>query len=70
MNPTPAEILNGIPLTHKAKIPPIAESGIAVKINSDCFIELKVKYKRIKINPKAIGTATINLALASIRFSN
>ena len=30
MNPTPAEILKGIPRSHKKKIPPTAENGIAV----------------------------------------
>ena len=30
IKPTPAEILNGILLAHSAKIPPIADKGIAV----------------------------------------
>jgi hypothetical protein len=33
INPTPAEILNGIPLNHSASTPPMAEKGIAEKIN-------------------------------------
>ena len=64
MKPTPAEILKGISRNHKAKIPPIAESGIAVKISSDCFKELNVKYSKTNIKPKAIGTATIKRLLA------
>jgi dipeptidase D len=30
INPTPAEILNGISRNHNATIPPIADNGIAV----------------------------------------
>ena len=30
IKPTPAEILNGISRIHSAKIPPVADSGIAV----------------------------------------
>ncbi|MCY1247585.1 hypothetical protein D9M72_609300 [compost metagenome] len=63
-------MLNGMPRIHKAKMPPMADNGIAVKINSDCFTELKVKYSKIKISPNAIGTATIKRLFASIRFSN
>jgi hypothetical protein len=32
MNPTPAEMLKGIPLDNKATIPPVAASGILRKI--------------------------------------
>ena len=35
MNPTPAEILNGIPLNHKAQTPPIAAKGMAENTKSD-----------------------------------
>ena len=30
MKPTPAEMLNGIPLNQRAKTPPIAANGIAI----------------------------------------
>ena len=43
INPTPAEILNGISRNHNATIPPMADNGIAVNINKDCLIELNVK---------------------------
>jgi hypothetical protein len=62
MNPTPAEILNGIPLISNAKTPPMAAIGIAVKINTACLTEWKVKNKSMKINNKAAGTAMDNLA--------
>ena len=39
----PAEILNGIPRAHRAITPPIADSGIAVKINNAYFSEEKVR---------------------------
>jgi hypothetical protein len=43
MKPTPAEMLNGIPLISKANTPPIALMGIAVKINKASLIEPKAK---------------------------
>ena len=66
----PAEILKGIPRNSKAQIPPMAESGIAVNINSACETEPKVKKSRIKIKANASGTAIIKRALAALRFSN
>ncbi len=69
MNPTPAEILKGIPLNERAKIPPTADKGMAEKINKACGKELKVKYNKANINNKAIGKAILNLADASFRFS-
>ena len=53
-----------------AKIPPIADSGIAVNISKPCLTDLKAKYKRIKIKSKAIGTAIDNLDFACSKFSN
>ena len=35
MKPTPAEMLKGIPLSHKAQTPPMAASGMAEKTKSD-----------------------------------
>ncbi len=43
IKPTPAEILNGIPLINNANTPPIADKGMAVKINRLSLIELNVK---------------------------
>ena len=37
------EILKGIPLIASANIPPMADSGIAVKISKPCFIEPNAK---------------------------
>ena len=70
MNPTPAEILNGMPLIHKAKTPPIAENGIAEKISKQCLILLNAKNNITKINNKATGTAICNLLTACSKFSN
>ena len=69
INPTPADILNGISLAHKAKIPPIADNGMAVYINKPCFTEPKAKYNNKKIRNKAIGTTTLNLSFAAVIFS-
>jgi hypothetical protein len=57
-------------LNHKAKTPPIADKGIAVKINKDCFMDLNVKNNKMKISKSAMGTAIDNRAVASTRFSN
>lgn len=43
MKPIPADMLNGIPRRYNAKIPPIADNGIAVKIRKLCLNERKVK---------------------------
>ena len=64
MNPIPAEILNGKPLSSKAQIPPMADNGIAVKIKAACDIESNVKYNRIKMSANAIGSAIANARLA------
>ena len=69
INPTPAEILKGIPLNNNANTPPMALMGIAVKINKVSFTELKVKNNNIKIKANATGKAICNLADASLKFS-
>ena len=50
--------------------PPTAANGIAENINSASFIELKAKYRRIKMSTSAIGTATKSRDLAFCKFSN
>ncbi len=70
INPTPAEILNGIPLIDKANTPPMADKGIAVKINTLCLNDLNVKYNNMKIKKSATGTAIVNRSRASIKFLN
>ena len=55
--PTPAEILKFIPLSQRDNTPPIAESGMAEKINKPYFTELNEKYNISKINNKLTGTA-------------
>ena len=70
INPTPAEILNGMPLNHNATIPPMAEKGIAEKINKQCLILLNAKNSITKINNKATGTAICNRLTACSKFSN
>ena len=67
MNPIPAEILKGIPRNDKAKTPPIADNGMAVKISNACLKLLNVKNNKIMINPKAIGNAMDNRLLASTK---
>ena len=70
IKPTPAEILNGMPLNHNANTPPIAENGIAEKISKQCLILLKAKNNITKINNKATGTAICKRFTACSRFSN
>jgi len=70
MNPIAAEILSGRSLIQRAKIPPTAANGIAVKMSMLYLTELNAKYKRIKMRTKASGIAMPNLLLASCRFSN
>ena len=43
IKPIPALILNGIPRSNKAKIPPIALIGMAVNIKPACLKERNVK---------------------------
>ena len=57
MNPIPAEILKGIPLSKSESTPPMAAIGMAVKIRMDCLMEPNVKYRRTKIKSSAAGTA-------------
>ena len=70
IKPTPAEILNGIPLINKAKTPPMALIGMAVNISAASFMELKVKYSIKKMRSNARGTTTISLEDAFCKFSN
>ena len=65
-----AEILKGKSRIQSAKTPPIADNGMAVKIRTPCFIEPNVKYSKMKISNKAIGTAIPKRCLASTKFSN
>ena len=43
MKPTPAEILNGISLSHKLNTPPVADNGMAEKMSNPYLILLKAK---------------------------
>ena len=58
-----------MPRKARAKIPPIAERGIAVKIRAACLTELKAKNKSKKIRNNAIGTAIPKRFLAAFKFS-
>jgi hypothetical protein len=64
MNPTPAEILKGIPLNHKLNIPPVADNGMAEKMSKPYLILLNAKYNKTKINNNAIGNAMANRDVA------
>ena len=61
IKPTPAEMLNGIFLKYKAKIPPTAENGTNVIIIKDILTDLNAKYSNNKINNNAIGSNNNNL---------
>ena len=69
MKPTPAEMLNGIPRTHKARMPPVTAKGIPVKTISACLSELKVVKSSRKISAKVIGTTIISRARPLCRCS-
>ena len=60
----------GRPRIAKAKIPPIADSGIAEKISKPCLTDLNAKYKNIKISNKARGTAIDKRCFACSKFLN
>ena len=70
MKPTPAEMLNGIPRSTSAAIPPMEASGTAEKISSACVVLENVRYRRNKISSIATGTATERRRVAAARFSN
>ena len=70
MKPTPAEILKGISRNQRASMPPMAASGMAEKINSDCRTEPNVRNNSKKIRASATGTAIDSRSRASMRFSN
>ena len=68
INPTPAEMLNGIPLIHSSNTPPTMESGMAEKIMIVSFNELKAKFNSKNISASAMGTMIINRVDAFLRF--
>ena len=70
MKPTPAEMLNGMPRMPSASTPPMAASGMPVKISSASFTERKARNSSMKIRSSDTGTATARRALAWFRFSN
>jgi len=43
INPTPAEILNGIPRSDSEKIPPMVASGTAIYIINACLTDFNAK---------------------------
>src|SRR5690606_39573331 len=57
INPTPADILNGMSRDKRANTPPMALIGIAVYTKTASLNEWNVKYSKIKIKSNAIGTA-------------
>ena len=69
IKPMPAEMLNGISRSSNANTPPIADIGMAVKINAAYFSELKVKNSKPKMRNNETGTAMLNLLEACARFS-
>ncbi len=70
MNPTPAEMEKGIPLTTNANIPPMVAKGTATKIIRLCLTDFKAKYNKINISDIAIGSTMARRELASCSFSN
>ena len=70
MNPTAAEIENGVPVNFSAQIPPIVAATTLAMTSSASFIELNAVYNRIKIRPIDSGTIHINRELACCIWSN
>ncbi|MNY53847.1 hypothetical protein D3C86_1896450 [compost metagenome] len=56
MNPTPAEIPKFIPVTCRARIPPMSAKGTLIKTYAASFALLNMMNKRMKIKTKLIGT--------------
>ena len=69
INPTPAEMLKGIPRIHRNSTPPTIDSGIAEKIIVVTFNELNAKFSNKKTSGNAIGTMIIKRLDAFFRFS-
>jgi hypothetical protein len=69
INPTAADIENGIPLSHNASIPPERANGTPLKTSSVYLKDLNVKKIRPNTLKRTIGTTTISRLRAEIRCS-
>ena len=65
MNPTQAEMLNGISRSHNAHTPPMADSGMAENTNSVSRTFFSVAYSRQRMTSRASGTASMSRPVAS-----
>lgn len=70
MNPTPAEMLNGSPRSHSARMPPMIESGTVEKTTSVLVTLLKAKKSSSRISISTTGMTTSSVRMAFWRFSN
>jgi hypothetical protein len=70
INPTPADMLKGIPRIHKARTPPMTDKGTVVKITKAYVILLKAINSSSRIRNNATGTTNIKVLIAFCRFSN
>ena len=70
MNPTPAEIDNGIPRSHRASTPPVSARGTPLKTISGVAAEPKTMNSRPKMISSTAGTTSCSRLLAEINCSN
>ena len=70
IKPTPAEMLKGMPRNHRARIPPMAASGISVNTINISRMLRSVKNRRKRMMINAAGTAIKRRSFASLRFLN
>ena len=70
MNPTPAEIENGIPRNHSANTPPVRASGTPLNTIAASLPEPNAMNSSPKIITSTTGTTTIKRLLAEISCSN
>ena len=70
MNPTAAEIDNGIPRIHKEKTPPVKAKGIPVNTKKEFLMEPKAANSSKKISKREAGMTSHNRLAAEIKDSN
>ena len=70
MNPTAAEIENGMSRSHSAATPPVSASGTALNTSSASRAEPSAPSSSRKISAKQTGTTIIRRCRAATKFSN
>ena len=66
-NPMADETLKAVPVTHRAKMPPISAIGMTLAASSASRRLPKFRYNNSTIKAMESGTATLRRAMASCR---